>query len=142
MKRKRIFYQAYHALTKAYIDGTLMHGSKYASAMGCIIQQEKLRALKKELGEKEMMAALRSKKTIYQLDSSWHKQLKQFRRTPSVMRGAAKMGGYSLREADRIENAFSSYSGVKDRDGYLGMRAVLHVLEVIHGVESAKKVGK
>jgi hypothetical protein len=146
MKRKVTFRKAYHVLTCAYMAGTLLRGSCYSSAAGCIVQYKKIAELTSRFGAKALIPALKKKASAGQraqwavmrsLSTEWHHQIKEYRSG----RGAnVKLSGYSIKELSEIEHAFNSYADKNDKDGFYGLCAVYNALCKIHKVKGAVRL--
>ena len=146
MKRKATFHKAHYVLTCAYMAGTLLRGSYYSSAAGCIVQYQKIAELTSRFGAKALMPALKKKASagkrvqravMRSLSTDWHHQIKEYRGG----RGAnVKLSGYSIKELSDIERAFNSYADKNDKDGFYGLCAVYNTLCKIHKVKKTVRL--
>lgn len=113
--------------------------------MGCIVQYKKLNELKQEFGiitlnkilrdGKHVFANKRAVKAVGTLSTEWRQRLAAYRAGGNCDK---KIAGYTMKEADRIERVFNSFSHKNDPDGFLGLNAVFNVLCDIHKKESRK----
>ncbi len=141
MKRKVTFRKAYHALTCAYMAGTLLRGSCYSSAAGCIVQHQKIVELTSRFGVKAIIPALKKKASagkraqwavMRSLSNEWQHRIKEYRHGRGVN---IKLAGYSIKELSEIDRAFNSYTDKNDKDGFFGLCAVYKTLCKIHRVK-------
>ncbi len=110
MERKETFLHAFNALTRAYLNETLTHGSCRRCAVGNIVQQHNSPV------------------------HDWYSLLCMYRGKPQHLLNNSSICGYEMSEISKIEAAFEKEAW-GDPDGYKGLLAVLGVLFDIHKVE-------
>lgn len=133
MRRQATFNKAFKAITSAYLSGTMLHGSRYAGAIGCIMHHKALAALKKKIGAKSLAVSLRGDvKAPFKM--GWHEALLEHRRRGGS--GSPKrFGGYTVKELHEIDKAFNRFNSKSDPDCFFGLHEAFNVLCRIHDVE-------
>lgn len=147
----RDFNHTIGVLVKAFIEGTLAHGTCQACAVGNIVADAIDVKLTKNLGEFSGVVSWDREHPMWDvivlptlLPSSNEEQ--------KLSLAQVQATGYTAVELRKIENAFESaacigrtYSPRFDYDGFNGLMAVVDVLAEIHGIdlttrEEAKKL--
>lgn len=119
MKNEQLYYKTVNTLAKAYLEGTLEHHNCSACAVGNLVG-----------GKQE-----------------WYSSLQSYRHNLYIPQVIDEIGilqieetGYTIEEIDRIEKVFEREGsfirnpyGDCDKDGFLGLMAVVDVLDGIHG---------
>ena len=133
MKDKELFDRTVGILVKAYFEGVLEHRTPCACAVGNMIACAK--------GYKIVGADIRA--NIRWRDQHFNNIYPSWDRVHSLGIMDDKMyspgrielesTGYSIYDTCRIEGAFERYTYTDDPNGFLGLMAVVDVLQEIHG---------
>lgn len=141
MRREATFNRSTKVLTSAFLSGTMIHGSLYAGAIGCLMNLDELRRLHKMMGAKKYVSSFQK---LGQGDVSvlvgpkfkvqWCVHMLRFRSMQDVL-STQRYGGYTISELNAMDEAFNYYNKKTDPDCFLGMSAVFNALYRIHEVE-------
>lgn len=116
MKNEELYYRTVNILAKAFRDEALCHGRACACAVGNLVLHYK---------------------GGFGFYDNWYLYLKSqvnSTKLAELGRQEIRLTGYSADEIRAIESAFESVIGdcSEDKDGFLGLMAVVDALDIIH----------
>lgn len=123
------------------MNGTLIHGTHRACAIGNMLYHKKIGRLRRKVGLELLLPAIKEapralphvmRMVVEQTNEDWV-ELIAFRKNDTTRKSIIR--GYSFKELYEIDAAFRSFNEMNDGDGFFGLHAVLDVLLRIHGHE-------